>query len=275
MNKRKFSLLFAIIVVLLLSACMTKAPKPYFTDRTNGWEPSFDFEGFADGGTLQETDYAPVFYCFLFHGSHLTYEVALPDFDMEPERIMEYGLKLAFGDRYIDIGEEEISIIDHVRNGLRIYAAGSTRVFFDTKHIAILQCIDARLQPQFAGTKSTETKGVFSYHIDFAQLTVEEIQICKQYLVPTMYVVTHRLKQTDLPLTQEKAYQVSVNDIYNRYGDEPGAIGGGEYKMYDCEKSNSWLICGERFTQMLDKDTGECILLTWAVTDLSVTQRDG
>ena len=269
MKKRAFCLL-SLIIGFLLAACTPKAQQPYFTDRTIGWEPSFDFVSYMDGGTLQEDDFYPVFYCFLFQDSKLTSEAALPESDMTHEQIMEYGLKLAFENRYIDIGEDEISIKDHVLNGLRIYDAGSTRVILDTKNNTILQCVDARLQPQFVGTKQVESTGEIAYHIDLAQLTAEEIRICNKYLVPTMEGGTYRYEQTDLPLTPQKAFQVTADDIYNSYGNSPGSIGCGEYKVYDCKKSNSWLICGMRFTQMLDKDTGDRLLLMWGMQDLSV-----
>ena len=269
MRRNTNSIFVVCMIVFVMLACYTKAPKPYFTDRTSGWELSFDWEKYFSVIELKEKDDYPFFYCFLFQDSHLTSEVALPDSDMSPEQIMEYGLKLAFEDRYIDFGEDEIYISDYEQNGLRVYDAGSTRLILDINTNSIIQCIDARLQRQFEGTRFVETKGVIACHIDLSQLTSEDIQICNEYFTPVMEGGTYHFKQTDLPLTAEKAFEVTAEDIYNRYGDKPGGVGGGEYKVYDCEKSNCWLICGERFTQMLDKDTGNRMLLTWEVTDLS------
>jgi hypothetical protein len=263
MKKRLWSML--LVIAVLTCACQFKAKKPYMTDRTSGWDPAFNCE-YDLTNLYYETDHSG-FYCFLFRDSQLTHKVPLPDLNMTPEQIMEYGLRLAFEDRYIDIGEEEIHIEGYESEGLRLYCAGSTMLILDTNDNAIVQCIDVRLQPYFAKTEQWHS---IVFQIDLAQLTAEEVKALAKY-TPPMEGRTYQYKNGDLPLSPEKAFQVTANDIFNQFGDNPGSggIGSGEYKVYDCERSNSWLILGKGFTQMLDKDTGERLLLTWAVKDLS------
>lgn len=151
MKKRVWIILLIIAVVIIAAAtcaCIGKAKKPYMTDRTSGWDPAFCFD-YDLTNLYYETDHS-VYYCFLFRDSQLTHEVPLPDLNMTPDQIMEYGLRLAFEDRYIDIGDEGIQLLDYESEGLRLYCAGSTILILNTNDNAIVQCIDARLQPYFA-----------------------------------------------------------------------------------------------------------------------------
>lgn len=266
--KRIAKTIFILILIASFFGCHINPPKPSFTDRTKGWIPAFDFK-YAFYIDLYEMDH-PVFYCFLFNDSQLKAPAALPDTNMTPEQIMEYGLKLAFRDRYIDIGEDSICVETFTwREGMCLYSAGSTRVILDTNNNAVVQCIDSRIQSHFDTRRNPENKNV-EFHVDLAQLTSEEVRVFAAYLAPPMEFGEYRFDQADLPLTAEKAFQTSAEDIYNRYAVKSGGFGGGEYRVYDCERSNSWLIRNKSFTQMFDKDTGECILLTWGATDLSV-----
>jgi hypothetical protein len=271
MKKRIQSVLCALMVFIIAACTLNATGEPYLVDRSEGWTPSMVFT--TQKSVIQFNVNPESFYSMYFSGSELTEETTLPNPEPSDEELMRYCMELAFGARFIDIGRGEIQA-KQINDQFKIYATDEAAVIVDEERHVLVQCVDTRLQQQFSETTPAQLRnGEFVHKTDIAQLTAEEVRQFYKYNQWTLLGGDLVVDKCDLPLSASGAFQIAVKGIYERYVNGPGSLGtiGGAFTVYYVEASNSWLIVGNKyFMQMLDKDTGECLLLMHPGEDLSV-----
>lgn len=271
MKKRIQSVLCALMVFIIAACTLNATGEPYLVDRSEGWTASVVFR--TEVSVIRLEQNPDSFYSMYFSGSELTEETPLPDPEPADGECMRYCLELAFGERFIDIGAGEIQT-KQIDDRFKIYATDEAAVIIDEESRMLIQCVDKRLQPQFSETSALQMKnGEFVHKTDVAKLSAEEVRQFQAYNQWTLQGGGFVPEHSDLPLSADSAFQIAVTTVYEKYVNGPGVLGtiGGAFTVYDAEASNCWLIVGNRFfMQMIEKDTGECLLLMHPGEDLSV-----
>lgn len=271
MKKRIQSVLCALMVFIIAACTLNITGKPYIVDRSEGWTPSMVFT--TQKSVIQFNVNPESFYSMYFSGSELTEETTLPNPEPSDEELMRYCMELAFGARFIDIGRGEIQA-KQINDQFKIYATDEAAVIVDEERHVLVQCVDTRLQQQFSETTPAQLRnGEFVHKTDVAKLSAEEVRQFQAYNQWTLQGGGFVPEHSDLPLSADSAFQIAVTTVYEKYVNGPGVLGtiGGAFTVYDAEASNCWLIVGNRFfMQMIEKDTGECLLLMHPGEDLSV-----
>lgn len=253
--------IFIFLAFALLHTSCLKMPHtmPVMQDRTTGWEPHVIYN---EDYYLLKDENAPLFNSFLFAKSKITaknpYYVNIED---DSAVIMEDALKEAFGSEFINIGSTEPIIVQRKLCTLRLYVGGETCVIIDTADGRVIQCIDTRIQEQFQKTTIKElAEGFASIDTKMIELTdkqVRELEKCSRGFsendIPKYFA-----EEQECPLDVSGAFEVSSRILYKVYPSGRWEyIGDGEYVIYDASASDSWLIIGDEFMLMLDKNTGE------------------
>lgn len=272
--KKLTSVIVCTILLLFSVACtIILNGEPYLVDRSKDWNASCIITEEHDIRFFDSDK--DRYYSVYFKGSELTCQVPLPDKTESDAELMQSCMILAFDSRFIDIGSGQI-LKKTVKDGLNIYCTDEALVITDDLNQMLMQCVDVRLQPQFSKTKPSQMKeGVLVYQADLASLTLEELKQYGQFTNWTLIGDPIQYQHGELPLTVEDAFHASVSSVYEKYKNSPGAIGtiGGAFTVYDLQNANSWLIIGNRFMQVLEKDTGDQVLLTHPGEDLSVQRK--
>ena len=269
--KKLTSVIVCTILLLFSVACTINLNgEPYLVDRSKDWNVACIVTEEQDIRIFDAERNS--FYSVYFKGSELNNQVYLPDNVKSNEDMMQYCMSLAFGSRLIDIGNGQIQEKE-IKDGLHIYCTDDTMVIVDAHNQMLIQCVDIRLQSQFSNTNPSQLKeGVLVYQTDLACLTRDELKQYGQYTNQSLIGDPIHYQDGELPLTVEGAFHASVSSVYEKYQNSPGSIGtiGGDFRVYDLQNANSWLIIGNKFMQILEKDTGDQLLLTRPGDDLSV-----
>jgi hypothetical protein len=265
-----------VIVLILLSGCSPKGDEPTFIDRSTGWNPSI-----AGSYLLDVSQYTPddqVFSSFLFDGSSVNRELQPITLDIndDPSHIAECALRTAFGDSYRGIGRGKI-VQTTLNNGILLFATKQTAVLIDGTNHQLIQCIDLRIQKQFrTGVFTDLRQGIVNVNVDLAKLTRDEILILRDTVAgkePEGDELIYDNKE--LPLCAQTAYDATVKSVYDKYAGKTGgrlnAIGGAFY-VYKSNASDSWIVWNDLICQILDRATGERLLLTGSSKDRSTKE---
>ena len=261
--KKAIAFLFVIFFTITSFSCIINtAGKPYMVDRTVNWEASLPCNTAFSIDQFTREDF--FLYSFVFRGSRITKDSAIIlDPNDSPEKILETALKHAFGEQFIDIGSNEVFV---AHSGTKAFiTGGETFAMFYRYSGELAQCIDTRIQIQFQGTTYQDFKsGFIRFETDIAKLTSKEIKEFAKVAIgyddqydPTEISV--------LPVTAEEAYNITANGLYAHHANKAGSarLGGigGAFYIYDLKMSDSWAVVGNVFLQVIDKETGERLLL--------------
>ena len=274
--KKRF-MAISLMVFLLVACDFVPYGAPEMVDRTVGWAPSvIDYE-ILQIRRLSEND--PVFYSFLFADSQISKDTPIfVDQSKDAASILEYALKEAFQDKFIDIGTRKAK--RHYEPGWNcvLYVGGGTCVIVEPETGRIIQCIDKRIQTAFQVTDDDDFREGFArVSLDLALLSKDELRIYTSFArniadatLPDSFFVEGTTNVYEV-------YEATKSILYQRYSYGVLSSMGKEWKIYNAKKSNCWLIVSNKIILMLDKDTGERLLfvtfLNGSCRDLSVECR--
>ncbi len=257
--KKRF-MAISLMVFLLVACDIVPYGAPEMVDRTVGWISSvIDYE-FLPISSLSEND--PVFYSSLFADSQISKDTPIfVDQSKDAASILEYALKEAFQDKFIDIGTRKAK--RHYEPGWNcvLYVGGGTCVIVEPETGRIIQCIDKRIQTAFQVTDDDDFREGFArVSLDLALLSKDELRIYTSF--------ARNIDDPTLPDSFFAEGTTSVNEVfeatksilYQRYSYGVLSSMGKEWKIYNAKKSNCWLIVSNKIILMLDKDTGEPLL---------------
>ncbi len=255
--------IIALILFSLFTACLKIGHQtPVMIDRTIGWEPKVLYTDLYDLLLLDTND--PFFQSFLFAGSEITtinpvYINTSDDISV----IMEYALKVAFGENYIDNGNA-IPETKQFENHTDIFTielllGGETCVIIDSANGRVIQCIDTRIQKQFQlTTNKVLKKGLALITSDLSALSKQEVELLSRYSSGFSDIPQYFVDAQECPIDAVKAFEAASAILYKAIPSGRWEyLGDGDYVVYDAYRSNSWLIIGNEFTLLLDKETGK------------------
>lgn len=274
--KKRFTAILVMAVLLVACDFVPYGP-PKIADRTVDYTPSvIDYE-ILQIRSLTEDD--PVFYSFLFADSQISKDTPIfVDQSWDAASILEYALKEAFQDQYVDTGTGKAERYHEPGWNYVLYVGGGTCVIVAPETGRIIQCIDKRIQTVFQDTADSDLReGSARVTLDLASLSKDELRIYTSF--------ARNIDDPTLPNSFFAEGTTNVNEVfeatksilYQRYSSGILSSMGKEWKMYHAEKSNCWLIVSNKIILMLDKDTGEPLLfvtfLNGKCKDLSAVTR--
>lgn len=263
------------LLILLLVAC-DKVPygAPALVDRTVGWTPSVIDQEILQIRGLSVDD--PVFHSFLFADSQIGADSPVfVDLNTDASSVMEFALKEAFQEKYIDIGTGKAEKRREQGWNYVIFVGGETCVIVEPETGRVVQCIDTRIQEAFQNTTVGHfLEGSARVTVDLALLSPDDLRI---YTTFARNIVDATLPDSffaDGTADVNDVYEAAKDILYQRYSSGVLSSMGKEWKLYNAENPNCWLIVSDKIILMLDKDTGEPLLfvtfLNRKCKDLSV-----
>lgn len=277
--KKRFIVIF--VMVFLLAACdIVLHGAPEMVDRTVGWTPSVIDSEILPVRDLSKND--PVFYSFLFADSQISKDTPVfVDQSMDAESILEYALKEAFHDKFIDIGTGKAERLNERGWNNVLYVGGETCVIVEPKTGRIIQCIDKRIQTAFQNIDDWLLRnGSARVTVDLTLLSPDDLRIYTSFARNVADATLPVFFFTEGTTDVYEVYEAAKNILYKRYPSGVLSSMGKEWKIYNAEEPNCWLIVSDQIILMLDKDTGERLLFVTFLKkdqkcqDLSVVTED-
>ncbi len=278
---KKYLLLLLTIMVLLSACDVVLYNEPELFNRSSGWEPSvLDFE-IIQLSYLSAKD--PVFQSFVFEGSRIN------DIDsiyikkyMDITENLTYALNEAFNETY---NCKEILDAEVITKGNFVFYVGKYNeravcTIVESKTGKIIQCVDTRIQKILNKTTDKSLRdGTLYIVVDLTKLSNEDLHIYSMYArnINDTSIPKRFINKEDANNVQ-KVYEASKSILYRKYSSGVLSSIGRKWFIYDAEKSGCWLIVSNKIILMIEKSTGERLLLVTFLKrycrDYSIQQTD-